>query len=104
LFISCILVCLIWGSFIYYKNVELKETWETKYKEGHLKDLILYNNFPNNELFITFTDGNYTVITENRFWAYAHLSVVDTNNIVNLTYKENGYGRTNLIKVQERKI
>lgn len=76
-------------------------TWQEKEIQGYINEVILYNTFPDNYLLITFIDGNYTVITENRFWAYSHLSTVNPANLVKITYQENYYHRKLATHVEE---
>jgi len=79
------------GISYYFIDTHLKEnTWETKTKTGIINELILYNHFPNTELFISFVGGDALLITQNHLNAYSYLSQID-DSLVEIKYKENGY-------------
>lgn len=71
---------------------QLKEsTWKPKIITGEINEIILYNTFPNEELFITFTSGEFLVVTKNYMGTYAILSQLPSNSNVRIDYYENGH-------------
>ena len=99
-----IIFIMIFGGIAYWilNDITTKEsTWQTKYIEGSIKELKLITTFPDEGCLVVFKDGNYSFINDNYMWAYAHLSVIDSWNAVNITYKVNGMGQTKAINIRE---
>ena len=104
-----ILVVILIGcpSVWYVNDVYTKEnTWTEKEMTGQLLNIILYNTFPNEELFVSFTDGQFLVITQNQFGTYSVLQSMYAQNvsmIIHIKYKENGYNKVYVESIQEVK-
>jgi len=79
-------------------------TWETETISGHIDELILYNDFPQLETYVLFDSGEYIVIDINHFWSYSHLSQVQPQNNVEITYKINGWNHKKAIQIEEIEI
>lgn len=101
MFMISLLICVAIGGYIMIVNNINQSTWTTRYSEGYIDEMILYNQFPDNELYIRYTDGNYTLIHGNPFWTHAQLSVSNFSNMINITYQVNGYGFARALNVRE---
>jgi len=103
-FIIFIIIIIVGLSAISYYGINYTSksmTWEQLEIEGKINELILYNTFPNNELLVTFTNGEFVLITKNFMGSYAYLSQVPENATVKIEYKKNGF---NEVYVKEIKV
>ena len=66
-------------------------TWKNKTITGQINELILYNDFPDNELLVTFKNGDFVLITKNYMGSYAILSQLPENTTVTIKYEKNGF-------------
>ena len=87
-FISIIAISFILGAIILPSYFNSKE-WKQHTATGYIKEFTLYNTFPDNSLYIGFTDGKYILVTENRFWTYTQLINLNTSEPVDIIYKQN---------------
>jgi len=82
-------------TFIYVDDYNRSRDWELKSKTGFIRELILYNEFPNEELLVIMDNGDYILITENELWAYGYLSIAYEDQVeVYIEYQTNSKGRT----------
>ena len=77
-------VLLIFGVNIYNEN-----TWIEREKIGFLNEVILFHQFPNHGLLITFKGGEFLYVTQNYLGSYAYLSQLEEWARVEIKYKEN---------------
>ena len=82
-------------------NFTLKTiTWEQKEVSGQVNEIILYNTFPDNELLVTFKDGEFVVITRNFMGSYAILSQLSQNATVTISYERNGFNEVYVKEIE----
>lgn len=101
IFVLALMICVALAGYIMIMHNVNQSRWDTRYIDGYVEEMILYNQFPDEELYVRFDDGNYTLIHTNPFWTYSHLSIIDFNHKVNITYQVNGYGLGRTINVRE---
>lgn len=65
--------------------------WAEKEISGQFNEMILFNQFPNTELLVTFTDGDFLLITKNHLGSYAFLSLANKYDNITISYMENGF-------------
>ena len=75
--------------YVVHTDIIKETSWTSHTLSGNIKEFTLYNSFPDNSLYIAFTNGKHIVVTENRFWAYTQLINLNTSSPVNITYKQN---------------
>ena len=104
LFFAFVIFCVCFVIYVFVDGNIKATTWETETISGHIDELILYNDFPQLETYVLFDSGEYIVIDINHFWAYSHLSQVQPQNNVELTYKVNGWNHKKAIQVKEIEV
>ena len=95
---TLMLVCILISVYIVINHNNNRVYWEEYEHTGYVKEFILYNQFPDQELYIGFTDGNWTLVNDNYFWTYTQLINLNTTMPVTISYKKNGF---NHIKVTD---
>lgn len=105
--IILVVLLILCPSLLYVNDIYTKETtWTEKEITGQLLNIMLYNTFPNEEVFVSFTDGQFLVVTQNQFGTYSVLQSLYAQNgsmIVLIKYKENGYNKVYVESIQEVK-
>ena len=104
LFFAFVIFCVCFVIYVYVDGYTKSTTWETETISGHIDELILYNDFPQLETYILFDSGEYVVIDINHFWAYSHLSQIQSQNNVEMTYKINGWNHKKAIQIEEIEV
>jgi len=85
---SMILILVMSGVYITYDSY-LTTTWHKKEIGGYVREYKLYNDFPNIELFIYFTDASYLHVTRNPFWTYSQIINIDISKKITINYEIN---------------
>ena len=86
--LSVIFIILISSGMVAYNEYKAKQ-WKTREVSGYIKTFTLYNEFPNREVLIYFTNATYLHVTSNPFWTYSQLINLDLNKSVTITYQIN---------------
>ena len=89
-FATLMVICILLSIYIVVNNTSKSTTWEEFEHTGYIKEFILYNQFPDQELYIGFVDGNWTLVNVNHFWTYTQLININTSLPVTINYKKNG--------------
>ena len=97
-------ICITLACYVMLSDIIKRDAWETKTVEGHISQLILFNDFPQLQTYVGFTSGDYLVVTHNYFWAYSHLSQIGEENDVNITYQQNALYHKRIIKIEEIEV
>lgn len=80
-----VILAAVWVAYDFHK----KTVWKYKVIDGYIIEYELYNDFPNQELLIYFSDGNYLHVTGNPFWAYSQVINLNLSQSTIINYKEN---------------
>jgi len=85
---ASILIVILMSIYVAHANYR-SQTWESKEVRGIVKEFQLYNDFPNLEVFIYFTDASYLHVTSNPFWTYSQLINLNLTQPITVHYKIN---------------
>ena len=86
---TLMLICILIAVYTVVNHNSNRAEWEEYEHTGYIKEFILYNQFPDQELYIGFVDGNWTLVNVNYFWTYTQLINLNTTMPVTITYKQN---------------
>jgi len=93
-------IVLLTAATLVILNEYQSHTWTNKTKIGTIKNYELYYSFPNEGLLITFTDGDFILVTKNYMGVYAILLTFPDNVQVKIDYRENGHHKIHVEEVE----
>ena len=101
-----IMVCMFtsYAGYNYYDILQKKSDFRTYEISGHIHELILVTDFPNEGLYVGFDNGDYRFIDINYWWAYASLSLIQPQNNVTIEYERNYYSNTRALHIEEVEV